>query len=86
MFPEDSKFKEVNTVSEAVPVWPAVRYILDTDQYWCTISGLSLFIYGIITVNPLEVWPVYALPTRGSKLITLPTCTSICYLSVTHLC
>ena len=26
----------------------------------------------IITENPLEVWPVCALPTRGSKLITLP--------------
>ena len=27
---------------------------------------------GIITANPPEVWPVYTLPTRGSKLITLP--------------
>ena len=25
-------------------------------------------------------WPICALPTRGSKLITLPTCTSIRYL------
>ena len=29
--------------------------------------------YGIITANPPEVWPVCALPTRGSKLYTLPT-------------
>ena len=28
---------------------------------------------GIITENPTEVWPVCTLPTRGSKLITLPT-------------
>ena len=33
----------------------------------------SLLILGIITVNPPEVWPVCALPTRGSKLITLLT-------------
>ena len=31
------------------------------------------FTLGIIIENPHEVWPVYALPTRGSKLITLPT-------------
>ena len=30
-------------------------------------------ILGIITENLLEVWPVCTLPTRGSKLITLPT-------------
>ena len=28
---------------------------------------------GIITVNPPGVRPVYTIPTRGSKLITLPT-------------
>ena len=27
--------KDVNTVPEAVPVWPPVRYISDTDQYRC---------------------------------------------------
>ena len=38
--------KGVNTVPKAVPVWPALRYILDTDQYRCTVSGLSLlYIY-----------------------------------------
>ena len=38
--------KGVNTVSKAVPVWPALRYILDTDQYRCTVLGLSLlYIY-----------------------------------------
>ena len=31
------------------------------------------FLLGIIAVNPLEVRPVCALPTRGSKLITLLT-------------
>ena len=35
--------KGVNTVQKAVLVWPAVRYILDTGQYRCTISGLPLF-------------------------------------------
>ena len=42
---------------------------------------LEIFFYGkeIITVNPPEVWPDYTLPTRGLKLITLPTCTSIRY-------
>ena len=35
--------KEVNIVPEAVPVWPLVRYISDTDQYRCTISDLSLY-------------------------------------------
>ena len=34
--------KEVNTISEAVPVWPMVRYISNTDQYRCTVSGLPL--------------------------------------------
>ena len=34
--------KGVNTISEAVPVWPVVRYISDTDQYRCTVSGLPL--------------------------------------------
>ena len=35
--------KGVNTISEAVPVWPVVRYILDIGQYRCTVSGLPLF-------------------------------------------
>ena len=35
--------KGVNTVPEAVPVWPAVRYISDAGQYRCTVSGLPLF-------------------------------------------
>ena len=37
------KNKGVNTVPEAVPVWPAVRYILDNGQYRCTVLGLLLF-------------------------------------------
>ena len=36
--------KEVNTVSEAILVWPVVRYILGTGQYRCTISDLLLFL------------------------------------------
>ena len=40
---KDIYTKGVNTVLEAVPVWPAVRYILDTGQYWYTVSGLPLF-------------------------------------------
>lgn len=39
------KSKGVNTVPEAVPVWPAVRYISDTGQYRCTVLGLLLYIY-----------------------------------------
>ena len=35
--------KGVNAVPEAVPVWPAVRYISDIGQYRCTVSGLPLF-------------------------------------------
>lgn len=35
--------KVVNTVPEAVPVWPPIRYISDTGQYRCTVSGLPLF-------------------------------------------
>ena len=35
--------KDVNTVPEAVPVWPPVRYISDIGQYRCTVSGLPLF-------------------------------------------
>ena len=37
------QIKDVNTVPEAVPVWPPVRYISDTGQYRCTVSGLLLF-------------------------------------------
>ena len=45
--------KGVNTVPKAVPVWPALRYILDNDQYRYTVSGLSLlyiYIYVCICV------------------------------------
>ena len=35
--------KGVNIVPEAVPVWPAVRFILDTGQYQYIVSGLPLF-------------------------------------------
>ena len=43
--------KDVNTVPEAVPIWPPVRYISDTDQYRCTVSGLPLFyIYMYVSV------------------------------------
>ena len=41
--------KKVNTLPKAVPVWPAVRYISDTGQYWCTVSGLPLFYIYIYT-------------------------------------
>ena len=38
--------KGVNTVLEAVLVWPAVRYISGTGQYRCTVSSLLLlYIY-----------------------------------------
>ena len=36
--------KDVYTVPKAIPVWPPVRYISDTGQYRCTISGLPLFL------------------------------------------
>ena len=38
-----SGIKEVNTVPKAIPVWPTVLYISDTNQYRCIISNLSLF-------------------------------------------
>ena len=34
--------KEVNTIPEAVPVWPTVRYISGTGQYRCTVLDLPL--------------------------------------------
>ena len=41
--------KEVNTVSEVVSVWPAVRYISSIGQYRCIVSGLPLiYIYIIL--------------------------------------
>ena len=46
---------------------------------WASLNEFYKKKEGIITANPLEVWPVCALPTRGSKLITLPTCISIRY-------
>ena len=42
-FTGHTKIKEINTILETVPVWPAVRYISDTGQYRCTISDLPLF-------------------------------------------
>ena len=42
--------KEVNTVSEAVPIRPLVRYISNISQYRCTVSDLPLFyIFNIYT-------------------------------------
>ena len=35
--------KGVNIVPEVVSVWPMIWYILDTDQYQCTVSDLPLF-------------------------------------------
>ena len=40
--------------------------------YCSRIIHYFLFL-GIIAVNPPKVWPICALPTRGSKLITLLT-------------
>ena len=40
---EEETTKGVNIVPKAVSVWPAVRYISDTNQYQCTVSGLLLF-------------------------------------------
>ena len=33
----------MNTVLEAILVWPLIRYISDIDQYQCTVLGLPLF-------------------------------------------
>ena len=43
--------KDVNTVPEAVLVWSPVRYISDTGQYRCTVSGLLLFYTYIIYIH-----------------------------------
>ena len=40
--------------------------------------SIKLFL-GIITVNPPEIWSVCTLLAHGLKLITLPSCISICY-------
>ena len=37
------------------------------------VLTLFFFFFWLIKANPPEIWPVCALPTRGSKLITLPT-------------
>ena len=36
------------------------------------LTNKSKLDLGIITVNPPRVWPVFTLPTRGSKLYILP--------------
>ena len=46
-------YKEVNIVPEVVPVWSLVRYISDTGQYQCTVSGLPLFYIIIILLEPI---------------------------------
>ena len=53
-------FKDVNTIPEAVPVWPPVRYISDTGQYRCTVSDLLLFyifnIYIYIYTHKISIY------------------------------
>ena len=49
--------KEVNTVPEAIPVWPTVRYISGTGQYRCTVSRLPL-IYIYIYVYKILKWQI----------------------------
>ena len=48
-----------------------IKLILDLYMIFFN-KKITLFL-GIISVNPPEVRPVFALPTRGLKLITLPT-------------
>ena len=43
-----------------------------THTYFHKCFQTTIFSFGIITVNPPEVWPVCTLPIRGIKLITLP--------------
>ena len=51
--------------------WVLFFCVLDEED---VRSKFMCFLFlGIITVNPPEVRPVFALPTRGLKLITLPT-------------
>ena len=51
--------KDVNTVPEAVPVWPPVRYISNTGQYRCTVSGLPLFFIFIYIYMYVSVYIYY---------------------------
>ena len=60
-----------------------VEFLFSGGEYFCWLElmefrlylGASHYIlsFGIITVNPPEVRPENTMPTRGSKLITLPT-------------
>ena len=50
IFLQHISIKDVNTVPEAVPVWPPVQYISDTGQHRCTVSGLPLF-FIFININ-----------------------------------
>ena len=50
--------KDVNTVPEAVPIWPPVQYISDTGQYQCTVSGLLLFYIIIIIIILILLEPI----------------------------
>ena len=36
-------------------------------------SNFSRGFFGVITNNPLEIWPIFTLPIHGSKFSILPT-------------
>ena len=57
----------------------AATMLSSTQSHWCAVLAQCFFFLGIITTNPPEVWPIWALPTLDLKLITLPPCTSIRY-------
>ena len=64
----ESPFEE-NRIRIFLPLIISLR-----DNYRKQILGLAR-----LFLKKKKVWHVYAFPTRGSKLITLPICTSICY-------
>ena len=51
-----------------------LHFVVNKVLVWLKLisSTFLAFNFGIVTVNPPEVWPVFTLPTRGIKLITLP--------------
>ena len=71
---------------------PSSQITFNSPKLWEKVSlqtnlerNLSNY-FGIITANPLGVWPIFTLLTYSLKLYTLPTLTYFRLVSVTHLC
>ena len=63
-----AKMRDAKRLISGSSIGPLLSMIPTSNPLCC------LFIQWIITVNPHVIWSVFILPTRGSKLNTLPTC------------